>query len=59
MVGLRDALISIEFVGSATTCVVSPSRQGIGRIPNEYTVFPYQHQLPGGTTGTLKAQLAQ
>jgi oxaloacetate decarboxylase alpha subunit len=28
-------------------------------IPNEYTVFPYHHQLPGGMTGTLKAQLAQ
>ncbi len=28
-------------------------------VPNEYTVFPYQHQLPGGMTGTLKAQLAQ
>ena len=28
-------------------------------VPNEYTVFPYKHQLPGGMTGTLKAQLAQ
>ncbi len=28
-------------------------------VPNEYTVFPYHHQLPGGMTGTLKAQLAQ
>lgn len=28
-------------------------------VPNEYSVFPYQHQLPGGMTGTLKAQLAQ
>jgi oxaloacetate decarboxylase alpha subunit len=27
--------------------------------PNEYSVFPYQHQLPGGMTGTLKAQLVQ
>jgi oxaloacetate decarboxylase alpha subunit len=28
-------------------------------VPNEYNVFPYHHQLPGGMTGTLKAQLAQ
>jgi oxaloacetate decarboxylase (Na+ extruding) subunit alpha len=28
-------------------------------VPNEYSVFPYFHQLPGGMTGTLKAQLAQ
>ena len=28
-------------------------------IPREYNVFPYRHQLPGGMTGTLKAQLAQ
>jgi oxaloacetate decarboxylase alpha subunit len=27
--------------------------------PNEYAVFTYKHQLPGGMTGTLKAQLAQ
>ncbi len=26
---------------------------------NEYSLMPYQHQLPGGMTGTLKAQLAQ
>ena len=28
-------------------------------VPNEYQVFAYHHQLPGGMTGTLKAQLAQ
>jgi oxaloacetate decarboxylase (Na+ extruding) subunit alpha len=28
-------------------------------VPNEYSVFAYKHQLPGGMTGTLKAQLAQ
>ncbi len=28
-------------------------------VPNEYNVFPYHHQLPGGMTGTLRAQLAQ
>jgi oxaloacetate decarboxylase alpha subunit len=28
-------------------------------VPHEYNVFPYHHQLPGGMTGTLKAQLAQ
>jgi oxaloacetate decarboxylase alpha subunit len=27
--------------------------------PNEFSTFAYQHQLPGGMTGTLKAQLAQ
>src|SRR3954451_2249716 len=27
--------------------------------PNEYNVFAYSHHLPGGMTGTLKAQLAQ
>lgn len=28
-------------------------------VPNEYFVFNYDHQLPGGMTGTLKNQLAQ
>ncbi len=28
-------------------------------VPREYNVFPYRHQLPGGMTGTLTAQLAQ
>ena len=28
-------------------------------VPAEYNVFAYQHHLPGGMTGTLKAQLAQ
>jgi oxaloacetate decarboxylase alpha subunit len=28
-------------------------------IPNEYSVLPYAHQLPGGMTGTLRNQLAQ
>jgi oxaloacetate decarboxylase alpha subunit len=28
-------------------------------VPNEYNVFAYSHHLPGGMTGTLKAQLAQ
>src|SRR4051794_23547507 len=28
-------------------------------VPNEYNVFAYKHHLPGGMTGTLKAQLAQ
>jgi oxaloacetate decarboxylase (Na+ extruding) subunit alpha len=28
-------------------------------VPNEYNVFAYSHQLPGGMTGTLKAQLTQ
>jgi oxaloacetate decarboxylase alpha subunit len=28
-------------------------------IPNEYNIFAYKHHLPGGMTGTLKAQLAQ
>lgn len=27
--------------------------------PNEFSAFAYHHQLPGGMTGTLKAQLAQ
>jgi oxaloacetate decarboxylase alpha subunit len=27
--------------------------------PNEYSAFAYRHHLPGGMTGTLKAQLAQ
>jgi len=27
--------------------------------PNEYRAFNFKHQLPGGMTGTLKAQLAQ
>ncbi|HEX4108790.1 MAG TPA: hypothetical protein VHX88_11685 [Solirubrobacteraceae bacterium] len=28
-------------------------------VPNPYSLRPYQHQLPGGMTGTLKSQLAQ
>jgi oxaloacetate decarboxylase alpha subunit len=28
-------------------------------VPNEYFTFNYEHQLPGGMTGTLKNQLAQ
>ena len=28
-------------------------------VPNEYNVFAYKHHLPGGMTGTLKAQLRQ
>lgn len=28
-------------------------------VPNEYREFNYRHQLPGGMTGTLLAQLAQ
>lgn len=28
-------------------------------IPSEYTLAPYEHQLPGGMTGSLKAQLAE
>jgi oxaloacetate decarboxylase alpha subunit len=28
-------------------------------IPNEFSLLPYRHQLPGGMTGTLKSQLAQ
>lgn len=28
-------------------------------VPNEYSVFAYHHHLPGGMTGTLKAQLTE
>jgi oxaloacetate decarboxylase alpha subunit len=28
-------------------------------VPSEYNTFAYEHHLPGGMTGTLKAQLAQ
>jgi oxaloacetate decarboxylase alpha subunit len=28
-------------------------------VPNEFSLLPYRHQLPGGMTGTLKSQLAQ
>ena len=28
-------------------------------VPNEYSLAIYDHQLPGGMTGTLKSQLAQ
>jgi oxaloacetate decarboxylase alpha subunit len=27
-------------------------------VPNEYTLAPYEHQLPGGMTGSLKKQLS-
>jgi oxaloacetate decarboxylase alpha subunit len=38
--------------------VAKQERYLIG-VPNEYNVFAYRHHLPGGMTGTLKAQLAQ
>jgi oxaloacetate decarboxylase alpha subunit len=28
-------------------------------VPNEFNLRPYEHQLPGGMTGSLKSQLAQ
>jgi oxaloacetate decarboxylase alpha subunit len=28
-------------------------------VPNEFDLFAYEHQVPGGMTGTLKNQLAQ
>jgi oxaloacetate decarboxylase alpha subunit len=28
-------------------------------VPNEFSLRPYRHQLPGGMTGTLRNQLAQ
>jgi oxaloacetate decarboxylase (Na+ extruding) subunit alpha len=28
-------------------------------VPNEFSLVPYGHQLPGGMTGSLKSQLAQ
>jgi oxaloacetate decarboxylase alpha subunit len=28
-------------------------------VPNEYSLLPYRHQLPGGATGTLKGGLAR
>ncbi len=63
---------NLEWLGhthSVDTSVLAPIAEHFERvakqeghpigIPNEYSVFTYKHQLPGGMTGTLKAQLAQ
>jgi oxaloacetate decarboxylase alpha subunit len=48
----------VRRIGAHMRRVAQQERHVVG-VPNEYNVFPYHHQLPGGMTGTLKAQLAQ
>ncbi|HET7399905.1 MAG TPA: hypothetical protein VFJ94_15415, partial [Intrasporangium sp.] len=46
--------------GIADHCTRIAQQEGwaVG-VPSEYNTFAYRHHLPGGMTGTLKAQLAQ
>ena len=48
----------VRRIGAHLRRVAEQEGHPIG-VPNEYNVFPYHHQLPGGMTGTLRAQLAQ
>ena len=42
----------VRRIGTHMRRVAEQERYLIG-VPNEYNVFPYYHQLPGGMTGTL------
>jgi oxaloacetate decarboxylase alpha subunit len=48
----------VQRIGAHLRRVAEQEGHEIG-VPREYNVFPYHHQLPGGMTGTLRAQLAQ
>jgi oxaloacetate decarboxylase alpha subunit len=54
----RVDLERVERVSAHLRKVAEQEGHPVG-VPREYNVFPYHHQLPGGMTGTLKAQLAQ
>jgi oxaloacetate decarboxylase (Na+ extruding) subunit alpha len=54
----RVDLDRVRRIGAHMRRVAEQEGHPVG-VPNEYNVFPYHHQLPGGMTGTLKAQLAQ
>jgi oxaloacetate decarboxylase alpha subunit len=58
--GTATASTSPRSRRSRATASGSPSRRaGSPAQPVEFDAFVYRHQLPGGMTGTLKAQLAQ
>jgi oxaloacetate decarboxylase (Na+ extruding) subunit alpha len=58
--GFEHALDESVLPGIAAHCERVARQEGfLVGTPNEYNVFAYQHHLPGGMTGTLKAQLAQ
>ncbi|KJF18661.1 carboxyl transferase [Acidithrix ferrooxidans] len=54
--GINEELL--EPIAAHFARVAQQEGHPIGHV-NEYSVFNYKHQLPGGMTGTLKAQLAQ
>jgi oxaloacetate decarboxylase alpha subunit len=54
----RIDLDRVRRIGAHMGRVAEQEGHAIG-IPREYNVFPYHHQLPGGMTGTLRAQLAE
>ena len=48
---LKPIADHFERVGRTAGCVLG--------VPNEYDLWVFEHQVPGGMTGTLKNQLAQ
>ncbi|MGH9043117.1 MAG: carboxyltransferase [Acidimicrobiia bacterium] len=54
--GLDESMLAPVRQHFADEAVASGYETG---IPNEFSLLPYRHQLPGGMTGTLKAQLEQ
>lgn len=58
--GHESAVDDALLPGIAQHCEKIAAQEGwLTGTPNEYDIFAYQHHLPGGMTGTLKAQLAQ
>ena len=68
----EQMLVNLTAAGhthSIDTATLGPVAEHMGRVarqeghplgtPNEYDVRVYDHQLPGGMTGSFKAQLAQ
>ncbi|MEU6643586.1 carboxyltransferase [Saccharomonospora sp. NPDC046836] len=52
------APVSDHFAAEAARMGGAAAGYEVG-VPNEFDLVPYQHQLPGGMTGSLKSQLAQ
>jgi oxaloacetate decarboxylase alpha subunit len=58
--GHEAAIDTSVLPGIAEHCEKIAEQEGwLTGVPNEYDVFAYRHHLPGGMTGTLRAQLAQ
>ncbi|WP_420465981.1 carboxyltransferase [Panacagrimonas sp.] len=54
--GSRVSLPTVERISSMLKAIAEQEGLPIGQ-PAEYDLFHYEHQLPGGMTGTLKNQL--